>query len=203
MKARAKGFGIRKGRLRVIITDQGEIACDGAVLAAGFGAGALARDLGDRVPLVAERGYHIVVRDAPVRPGISLMPADGKMAVATTLQGLRLAGQVELADPATPPDWKRARIQLSHALRMFPQAADAIRNGPHDVWMGNRPSTPDGLPVIGRSAACPDIIHAFGHGHTGMAMAPGTAALVADLITGKAPRTDPAPYEARRFNRFV
>lgn len=198
-KALATGFDLSGGKLRAVQTSQGPIACDYAVIAAGIGSGKFARMVGDRVPLIAERGYHVEVLDCPIRLQTGLMPADGKMAVSSTLTGLRLAGQVELAKPTAPPDWRRARIQLKHARRMFPQIADIIDNGPHDVWMGNRPSTPDCLPVIGRSSGYPDVFHAFGHGHTGMVMAPGTASLVADLIAGSTPSVDPTPYSPRRF----
>lgn len=198
-KAAATGFDIDDGKLNSVLTDQGPVACDYAVIAAGIGSATLARTVGDAVPLIAERGYHVEVRDSPIRPTTSLMPADGKMAVASTIGGLRLAGQVELATPNTPPDWCRARILLAHAHRMFPQIAEMIDNGPHDLWMGNRPSMPDSLPVIGRSYNCSKIIHAFGHGHTGMAMAPRTASLVADLVAGVTPMFDPKPYSPRRF----
>jgi D-amino-acid dehydrogenase len=65
--------------------------------------------------------------------------------------------------------------------------------------MGHRPSIADGLPVIGPASGCADVIHAFGHGHVGLASAPKTAELVADLIAGRAPVIDPAPYSAARF----
>jgi len=198
-KALATGFDLNGGKLRGVQTSQGPIACDYAVIAAGIGSGKLARMVGDRVPLISERGYHIEVLDCPLRLQTSLMPADGKMAVSSTLTGLRLAGQVELAKPTTPPDWRRAWIQLAHARRMFPQLADLIDTGPHDLWMGHRPSTPDSLPVIGRSNNCSEIIHAFGHGHTGMVMAPGTASLVSDLVAGSTPKLDPKPYSPQRF----
>lgn len=201
--ARATGFRQSGKRLQAIVTDQGEIPCDGAVMAAGVQARALAAMVGDRVPMIAERGYHITIKDASVRPKISLMPADGKMAVASTRAGLRLAGQVELAAPDSPPDWSRSKIQLGFAKRMFPQAAKEIEDGPHDLWMGSRPSTPDCLPVIAPATGCADVVHAFGHGHTGMAMAPATARLVADLIEGVTPFTDPHPYAPARFRRVT
>ena len=149
--------------------------------------------------MIAERGYHIVIHDCPARPEISLMLAEGKLAVASTPTGLRFAGQVELAAPDAPPDWNRARILLHFARRMFPQARDAIDAGDHDMWMGNRPSTPDGLPVIGKASGCADIVHAFGHAHFGMSMSPATARIAADLVTGQQPAIDPAPYSPRRF----
>ena len=67
------------------------------------------------------------------------------------------------------------------------------------TWMGHRPSMPDGLPCIGPASGCPDVLHAFGHGHVGLTAGPTTARLVADLISGKPPEFDLAPYAAERF----
>ncbi|MGI4951821.1 MAG: NAD(P)/FAD-dependent oxidoreductase, partial [Janthinobacterium lividum] len=67
------------------------------------------------------------------------------------------------------------------------------------VWMGHRPSMADGLPVIGPARGCADVVHAFGHGHVGLAAGPVTGRLVADLLGGLPPVIDPAPYSPRRF----
>ena len=45
------------------------------------------------------------------------------------------------------------------------------------VWMGHRPSTPDGLPCIGPASGCPDVVHAFGHGHVGLTAGAATGAI--------------------------
>ncbi len=78
-------------------------------------------------------------------------------------------------------------------------SATAPATAPASRWLGHRPSTPDGLPVIGPSPTHPDLIHAFGHGHVGLAAAPATAELVADLLAGRAPAIDPQPYRPGRF----
>lgn len=65
--------------------------------------------------------------------------------------------------------------------------------------MGFRPSMPDSLPVIGPSAAGPEILHAYGHGHIGLTLAPITARIVADLLDAKTPELDIAPYLPTRF----
>ncbi|MFX5776958.1 hypothetical protein ABTE06_22095, partial [Acinetobacter baumannii] len=77
-------------------------------------------------------------------PRTPLMPSDGKMGNTMTRQGLRAAGQVELARVDAPPDWRRADIQLRHALSAYPALGEGAKP---DVarWMGHRPSTPDGL----------------------------------------------------------
>jgi len=65
--------------------------------------------------------------------------------------------------------------------------------------MGFRPSLPDSLPVIGPASRNPHVIHAFGHGHYGMTQSTVTAELVADLVAGRTPGIDLAPYSPRRF----
>ncbi|AMJ61395.1 NAD(P)/FAD-dependent oxidoreductase [Bosea sp. PAMC 26642] len=197
--AGATGFTIAGGRLSAVETEGGPVACDRAVIAAGIGSRALAVQAGDAVPLISERGYHVVIPDPGIALAAGLMPSDGKMAVVSTPQGLRVAGQVELAAVSTPPDWRRADILLGFARTMFPALAETFDSATIDRWMGHRPSTPDGLPCIGAASACPDLFHAFGHAHTGLIQAPATARLVAALIDGRKPPFDPSPYCARRF----
>ena len=58
---------------------------------------------------------------------------------------------------------------------------------------------PDSLPVIGPSRAGGEILHAYGHGHIGLTLAPITARIVADLLDAKAPEVDIGPYLPSRF----
>jgi D-amino-acid dehydrogenase len=55
------------------------------------------------------------------------------------------------------------------------------------------------MPCIGMASSCADVVHAFGHGHIGLTAGPMTGKLVADLVAGRAPRIDTAPFTARRF----
>ena len=64
---------------------------------------------------------------------------------------------------------------------------------------GAPPSLPDSLPALGPSRASPDVIYAFGHGHVGMTAAPMTGKIVADLVAGRAPPIDIAPFDPGRF----
>lgn len=197
--ARATGFDIQGGRLAGVHTPDGLIACNRAVIAAGIRSKALARLAGDRVPLESERGYHIEIRDPEAAPDIPVMPADGKMANTLTLGGLRASGQVELASVDAAPNWDRADVLLRHAQRAYPALPPTIAPQRMRRWLGHRPSTPDGLPVIGPASGCADIVHAFGHGHVGLAAGAITGRLAADLVAGHQPVVDPAPYSAERF----
>ena len=198
-RAGALGFRIEGSRLLAVLTDAGEIVADRAVIAAGARSYVLAAAAGDRVPLETERGYHAVIADPGIAPRYPVMPSDGKMACVMTPQGLRLAGQVELAGLDAAPNWRRAEVLRDFARRVFPGVPADLPAEKVKVWMGHRPSTPDGLPCIGPASGCPDIVHAFGHGHVGLTAGAATAKLVADLISGRPPGIDPAPFAAQRF----
>jgi D-hydroxyproline dehydrogenase len=164
------------------------------VIAAGAHSRALAASAGDRVPLDTERGYHVewdmptprLSRPAcPTTRGFYLCPMDGR---------LRVAGTVELGGLTAPPSAHRIAKLIEGARAIFPDLP-----APSREWMGFRPSMPDSLPVIGPSRAGRDVIHAYGHGHIGLTLAPITARLVADLVAGRAPSVDLAPYLPTRF----
>jgi D-amino-acid dehydrogenase len=199
IRARATGFRLDGGRLTAIRTDAGELAADGAVVAAGAWSKPLAASLGDTVPLETERGYHLMIRDPEAMPRIPTADADGKFVATPMDTGLRFAGTVELAGLDAPPDWRRARILLEQGRRMLPGLASDHVEERISVWMGHRPSMPDSLPVLGPSRATPDVVYAFGHGHVGMTAAPMTGRLVADLIAGRTPAIDITPFSAARF----
>ena len=195
----ASASASRARRLRAVRTQDGEIAADKAVIAAGARSKALAAAAGDRVPLETERGYHAVIADPGVAPRYPVMPSDGKMACVMTPQGLRLAGQVELAGLEAAPNWRRAAVLRDFARQVFPGLPADLPPEKVKVWMGHRPSTPDGLPCIGLASGCPDVVHAFGHGHVGLTAGAATARLVADLIAGTNSSVAAAPYSVRRF----
>uniref|UniRef100_A0A9E7ZVB7 FAD-dependent oxidoreductase n=1 Tax=Bosea sp. NBC_00436 TaxID=2969620 RepID=A0A9E7ZVB7_9HYPH len=185
-------------RVRGVRTDSGVIACDRVVIAAGAWSKRLARFAGDRIPLESERGYHGVIALDAGGPRHPVMPSDGKMANTPTAAGLRLSGQVELASIDAPPNWSRVDILMAHARGTYPALA-GTQEKPVDRWMGHRPSTPDGLPVIGRSSRSPDIFYAFGHGHVGFAAGPATGRIVAQHVAGLPDVPDIAVFSPRRF----
>lgn len=198
-RKRAVGFALDGARLKGIRTEGGTLKADAAVVATGVWSKPLAAELGDAVPLETERGYHIMIREPEVMPRIPTMDAGGKF-VATPMElGLRIAGTVELAGLEAPPDWKRARILLKHAKRLYPALQETYPEERLSMWMGHRPSVPDSLPVIGRARRTADVVYAFGHGHVGMATAPMTGKVVAELVSGGPVSVDVAPFSPKRF----
>ena len=107
---------------------------------------------------------------------------------------LRVAGTVELGGLAAPPSPHRIQRLIDGARAIFPDLGE-----PDRTWMGFRPSMPDSLPVIGPSQGGAEVIHAFGHGHIGLTLAPITARIVADLVAGRVPERDVKPFRPGRF----
>ena len=67
--------------------------------------------------------------------------------------------------------------------------------------MGHRPSTPDSLPVIGRSERYQNVFFAFGHNHSGLTLGGMTGKLIADIVAGRHPPVDLSPFNPARFQR--
>ncbi len=194
LQAEARDVTLADGRITQVLTDQGPLACDAAVLAAGVWSGPLMKKLGLKVPLAAERGYHLHLAQPSALPRQPLMMARGKFAVTPMATGLRCAGTVELGDPDAPPSRAPFAMIRREIARVFPD----LRFETAEEWMGPRPSTPDSLPLIGEIGAT-GVFAAFGHQHVGLTAGPRTGRMVADLIGGKRPNLDLAPYDANRF----
>ena len=203
--AEARGAIFRRARvLAVSPTAEGaRIAIDGgesieagrAVIACGAWSRPLAAALGDRVPLETERGYNTTLPPGAFDLRRQLTFPGHGFVVTPIGGGVRVGGAVELGGLARPPNYRRSEIMLAKAARFLP----GLRTEGGTQWMGFRPSLPDSLPVIGPSAAGARILYAFGHGHLGLTQSAATGRLVADLVAGRAPALDIAPFGAQRF----
>lgn len=171
------------------------VAADRIVIAAGIGSRALMAAAGHRVPLIAERGYHI--RGSADRWPHDFPPVvfeEHAMIVTRYADSVQIAGFVELGRADAPPDPRKwARLERHVRDLDLPVA------GPFRRWMGARPTLPDYLPAIGRSTRVDNLFYAFGHQHLGLTLAPITGELVADLLSGTAPAIDLAPLAVERF----
>jgi D-amino-acid dehydrogenase len=164
------------------------------VLAAGAWSPRLARDLGLRLPIIAERGYHLMMTP-PSNFALPTTLSDRNIVLTPMTDGLRITGYSELGAPEDPPRWELAARLLRQARAYLPELGDA----PVSRWMGPRPSTPDSLPVLGPVDGRTGILLASGHGQAGLAMAAISGRIVAAIAAGAAPEIDVAPYAARRF----
>jgi D-amino-acid dehydrogenase len=175
------------------------LSSDYLLVAAGAWSARLAETAGDRALLESERGYNTTLPHSADRLRREVIFAE-KMFVATPLAiGLRIGGAAEFAGLAAPPNFKRSDALLALARRYIPN----LNEDGAGRWMGQRPTTPDSLPVIGPSPRCEMLLYAFGHGHLGVTQAATTAQLVVDLLEGQPPSLDIAPYSIARFHKGI
>ncbi|KAB8193046.1 FAD-dependent oxidoreductase [Nonomuraea phyllanthi] len=159
------------------------LSADAVVLATGAWLPRLASRWGVRVPVRAGRGYSFTVPvDRPV-PGPIYLP-DVRVACTPYRGGLRVAGTMEFRDPDAP----RVPARLEAIIASARPLLDGVRwEERTDVWVGPRPVTPDGRPLVG-AVREPGVFVAGGHGMWGLAHGPATGRLLAEQITtGKRP----------------
>jgi D-amino-acid dehydrogenase len=173
------------------------IDLDRLVICAGAYSHLLARQLGEKVLLEAERGYHMVLPNSGVTISRSLTYARTPGAATPMDVGLRLAGTDEFAGLDAAPNWARADALWKVFKTLLPglNAPDAITTR----WMGRRPGTPDSLPVIGPSKSCSNVWYGFGHGHMGLTWGPSTGRLLSELMTDSRSNIDLTPFRVDRF----
>lgn len=179
---------------RIVATGNGEHPTDTVVIAAGAWSKAICRPLGLRVPLVSERGYHLMFPAISPMLRRSVLWADKYVHLVPIAGGVRLTSGVELASLDAPPDYRRI-YRLAELARAL---APALAREPTSKWLGFRPSLPDSLPIIGRVPAHRDVILCFGHQHLGMTMGPVSGRIVADLVAGRTPPVDLTPFRVDR-----
>ncbi|WP_296765615.1 FAD-binding oxidoreductase [Sediminimonas sp.] len=183
------------GRVRGLPAGGEVIACDDVVVCAGAWSGRLARALGLRVPLQAERGYHVELWNPSQTLSAPAMVSAGKFVLNPMEGRLRLAGVVELASRDAPP----ARAPFRLLMRGLRAVLPDLRWDEASEWMGSRPSTPDSLPLIGAVPGLAGAWAGFGHQHVGLTAGPATGRLLAQMIAGQRPNVDVAPYDPGRF----
>lgn len=170
-----------RGGVRVHPRTGGPLTADAAVIATGAWLSALA-DRWVRTPVRAGRGYSFTVPvDRPV-PGPIYLP-EVRVACTPYQGALRVAGTMEFRGPDEPLIPARVEAIVSSAAPLLDGVRWAERT--HE-WVGPRPVTPDGRPLIG--AVAPGVYVAGGHGMWGLAHGPVTGRLLAEHITtGKQP----------------
>ena len=179
------------------LKDSGLFPVNKLVICAGAYSHLLAKQLGEKVLLEAERGYHMVLPNSGVPLSRSLTYARTP-GVATPMEmGLRLAGTDEFAGLDAAPNYARADALWTIFKAVLPglREPDAATTR----WMGRRPGTPDSLPVIGPSKKAHNVWYGFGHGHMGLTWGPTTGRLIAEMMTGTASNIDLSAFRADRF----
>ncbi len=179
----------------VIKSNKDEYTFEKTVIASGAFSKDLTDQLGEKIPLDTERGYHVHFKGKEnliSRPVIFL---DRGFGMTPMNQGLRAVGTVELGGLKNPPSEKRIEYVKNCAKELLPQL------GEHDdEWLGFRPTLPDFLPILGPSLKNKNIIYAFGHQHLGWTLGAITGKIISGIVAGDKTNLDLEPYSSKRFN---
>ena len=191
-----KAIQQKQGKVNGVFTSAGLLTADEYVLAAGSWSGQL-----QPLPVRPVKGQMLSLRMPQLKhqpfplqrvlygEGVYLVPRqDGRLIVGATVE------EVEWTPFNTPQGIQNI---LDKTIKLYPAAADWQIE---EFWWGFRPGTPDGLPILGRSA-CENLFLATGHYRNGILLAPITASLIADLILQQ--KSDPLleQFSYRRFER--
>jgi glycine/D-amino acid oxidase-like deaminating enzyme len=202
------GLRAGDGRLAGVRTTAGDVPAGAVVVAAGPWSGEVARRLGVPMAVAPRRGMVLVTM--PLTPGrVRHKVYAGDYVAATQSGGAAVSAVVESTRAGTVligSSRERvgfdptARVELwaeiaKRAVGLFPFLADVqvMR-----AYLGFRPYVPDHLPVIGAAGALDGLWFATGHEGAGVGLAPATGDLLAALMLGNPPPTDPTPFSPNR-----
>ena len=184
------GF-IREGEVIAgVHTAQGEIRGDEVVLSAGAWSGELLASLGLELPVEPVKGQMILYKCASDFLSCMVL-AKGRYAIPRRDGHILVGSTLEHEGFDKTPTSQALQSLKASAVELIPALADA------EVvahWAGLRPGSPEGIPYIGRVAGFDGLWLNCGHYRNGLVLAPASCQLFADLLLGREPIIDPAPY---------
>lgn len=191
------GLEVEGRRARAVRIENGQdLEADAFVIATGAEAAALARECGAPLPLQAGKGYSVTVERPRLEVRNPLYLGEAKIGITPFEGSLRIAGTMELSGINLNLDRRRLEALTSAAERHLP---GALEGDGHESWVGMRPITPDGLPILGRMPASDNVYVATGHQMLGVTLAPSTGKVMAELILDGESSVDLAPFSPARF----
>ncbi len=184
-------------RIAKVRTTRGDIAASEFVLAAGAWSGRLGRLLGERVPMLAGRGLSLTVDRPEIGPRRPMLLGEDHVAIGPLGDELRLSAWFQLNNLDTAVTVERIqRLEAIARRRLRFDDSLVVRRR----WVGMRPVTPDGVPIIGRAARWGNVTIAAGHSMIGLTLGPGTGRIVAQLVCGETPEIAIDRFSPRRFS---
>ena len=177
-----------------IRTEKKEYKFEKSVIACGAFSKKLTDQLGEKIPLDTERGYHVHFKGMDKLISRPVIFLDRGFGMTPMNQGLRAVGTVEFGGLNNPLSKKRIDYIVRCAKELLPQLEEH-----QDDWLGFRPTLPDFLPVIGPSKNNKNIIYAFGHQHLGWTLGAITGKIVSGIVANEKTNLDLSAYSSSRF----
>ncbi len=190
------GYELANGKIRAVRSILEDYEPAEVVLAAGAWSPLAARGLGLHLPVQAARGYSLTMQAIATMPAQALLLGERRVAVTPMGERLRFTGRLELSGLNTSVN-QRHIAGIERAVREYIRVDEQLTIT--ETWAGLRPTTPDGMPIVGRSNRWSNLILATGHAMLGLSLGPGTGQVVTELVKGQPPTFDLGPFRAERF----
>ncbi|MBI5953121.1 MAG: FAD-dependent oxidoreductase [Chloroflexi bacterium] len=190
------GFGVADGKICTVKTSAGDFEANEIVLAAGAWTPLVARDLKLNIPVQPARGYSVTMSATKVMPRHALLLGERSVAISPMGDSLRLTGRLEIGNFDRIVSAKHV-ASIERSAREYLHLDENLDI--HETWAGLRPTTPDGMPIIGRSPRHRNLILATGHAMLGLSLGPGTGQVVAELVNRHETAFDLSPLRVERF----
>ena len=168
---------------------------DKIVIACGSFSKKLTDNLGEKIPLDTERGYHVHFKDCDHLLSRPVIFQNRGFGITPMEQGLRVVGTVEFGGLDNPLSKSRVKNLINNAKYMMGDLPEH-----EDEWLGFRPTLPDYLPVIGPSKKYKNVFYCFGHHHLGWTLGPISGKIISGMIAEENTNLDLKPYSSLRFN---
>ncbi len=126
-------------------------------------------------------------------PAISVHDYERRIVYAPIGSILRIAAMVDMGQPGAVINARRVEFLKKQVDDTFP----GLALGQAEAWAGERPATPDGKPIIGRSKAAANLWLNIGHGALGFTLACGSAVLLESMVSHHKPAIAPGPFAPR------
>ncbi len=181
--------------LPILKTDSDAYSFDKIVIACGAFSKKLTDNLGEKIPLDTERGYHVHFKDCDHLLNRPVIFSNRGFGITPMEQGLRVVGTVEFGGLDNPLSKSRIKNLINNAKYML---GDLPAH--EDEWLGFRPTLPDFLPVMGPSKKYKNVFYCFGHHHLGWTLGPISGKIVSGMIAKENTNLDLDPYSSNRFN---
>jgi D-amino-acid dehydrogenase len=189
-------FKILDQKIHIVHTAGEDFEPEQVVLAAGAWSPNVTRGLNLNIPIQPARGYSLTMSATKIMPREALLLGERRVAVTPMGELLRFTGRLELSNQDTMPNPKHI-AGIERAVREYIQLDEKL--DVKETWAGLRPTTPDGIPVIGISPKHRNLILATGHAMLGLSLGPGTGQIVSEIANGKVTAFDIRPLRLERF----
>ena len=179
----------------VLKSEQQNFLFDKIVIASGAFSKRLTDNLGEKIPLDTERGYHVHFKDCDHLLSRPVIFSNRGFGITPMEQGLRVVGTVEFGGLNSQLSKSRIKNLIDNAKYMLGDLPEH-----QDEWLGFRPSLPDFLPVIGPSKNHKNVFYCFGHHHLGWTLGPISGKIISGMIANENTNLNLEPYSSLRFN---